>query len=219
MTIYNELKKLAIKMDVDVSNTHNIMDIVRKMSARFGGDSNGPAIADAVRHYAATVEVQNTLRGLTLDADISEETDLLGKTVDELQTGARVDGDLIVATSLYAEDYTGFSGDPEQQKGNYIVVHAKVPDVENVTIKVTTKTEDSVKTVTLDEDGILVFLIRNPKHKNKVSLTFTASAEGYADYSRTYLLNAVTCLKQGEEPPEETVEDTTEEETSETTGD
>lgn len=214
MTIYNELKKLAIKMDVDVSNTHNIMDIVRKMSACFGGDSNGPAIVDAVRHYAATVEVQGTLRGLTLDADISEETDLLGKTVNELQTGARVDGDLIVATSLYAEDYTGFSNDPEEQEGNYIVVHAEVPDVEGVTIKVTIKKEGSVKTVTLDEDGILVFLIKNPKHKNKISLTFTASAEGYADYSRTYLLNAVACLKQGEE----SAADTTEEETSETTG-
>jgi hypothetical protein len=158
MTIYNELKKLAIKMDVDVSNTHNIKDIVRKMSSRFGGDSNGPAIVDAVKNLTDAHSTADTLRGLTLDVD-SENIGvmILGIPVSSMQRNIRIDGDLIVGTSYMTVDFTGFSGDPELQNCNFIAIHASVPGVEGVTIKVHVTNDKVISDVTLDADGIFVF--------------------------------------------------------------
>lgn len=50
MTIYDELRKLAIQNGVDVSDTHNIKDILRKWSAKYEGNTNGAAIADAIKN-------------------------------------------------------------------------------------------------------------------------------------------------------------------------
>jgi hypothetical protein len=50
-TIYEELCILAKKMGVEVTNTHNIKDVVRRMSAYLEGNTNGKTIADAVSNY------------------------------------------------------------------------------------------------------------------------------------------------------------------------
>ena len=55
---------------------------------------------------------------MSLSADIDSSENLLGKTVDELQSEVSVSGDTISGTLLYVDDYTGFSGDPAEQAGN-----------------------------------------------------------------------------------------------------
>lgn len=59
-TIYDELCVLAKKMGVDVTDTHNIKDVIRRMSAAIDGDSNGHAIADAVRNYTDAYEADGS---------------------------------------------------------------------------------------------------------------------------------------------------------------
>lgn len=53
-TIYDELRKLAIKMGAtseQLSKTHNIKDILRVMNVLVETDSNAQHIADGVKKY------------------------------------------------------------------------------------------------------------------------------------------------------------------------
>lgn len=94
-------------------------------------------------------------------------------------------GNGLTGTLKYVDDYTGFSGDPELQEGNYLVFHTAVPDVEGVTI--TAKMDN---TSTLDEDGIGVFRVRD---KSSQTLTIVASKEGYESVTKVYSLAGLTC--------------------------
>ena len=49
-TIQDELTQLANHLGIKVTDAHNIKDVVRKMSQAHGGNSNGRAIADAIKH-------------------------------------------------------------------------------------------------------------------------------------------------------------------------
>lgn len=53
-TIQDELTKLANRLGIDVSGSHNIKDVIRKMNQAKGGNSNGRGIADAVRNLKQT---------------------------------------------------------------------------------------------------------------------------------------------------------------------
>jgi len=86
---------------------------------------------------------------------------------------------------LYVDDYTGFSGDPDLQKGNFLVFHAAVPGEDGVTI---TATMDN--TSTLDADGIGVFRVRD---KSSQTLTIVASKEGYDSVTKVYSLSDLIC--------------------------
>ncbi len=80
-------------------------------------------------------------------------------------------------------DYTGFSGNPAQQEGNYIVFHAEVPEEEDVTI-----TAKITETSTLDADGIAVFRVTD---KTK-PLVITATKTGYDPIVKTFDLSGLT---------------------------
>ena len=95
------------------------------------------------------------------------------------------EGNGIAGTLNYVTDYTGFSGDPELQEGNYLVFHAAVPNVDGVTI---TATMDN--TSTLDADGIAVFRVRD---KSTQTLTIVASKDGYESVTKVYSLTDLTC--------------------------
>ena len=128
--------------------------------------------------------------GLSLDFNVSDSVDLFGKSASDLQTGValNVAGTGITGTLKYVTDYTGFSGDPELQEGNFIVFHAAVPDVEGVTI--TAKMDN---TSALDEDGIAVFRVRD---KSSQTLTIVASKEGYSSVTKVYSLSGLTCQSE-----------------------
>lgn len=99
-------------------------------------------------------------------------------------------GNGLTGTLKYVDNYTGFSGDPELQEGNYLVFHAAVPNVEGVTI---TATMDN--TSTLDEDGIGVFRVRD---KSSQTLTIVASKEGFDSVTKVYSLSGLTCEENGQ---------------------
>ena len=78
--------------------------------------------------------------------------------------------------------------------GNYIALHIEVPDEDDVTISLVNKVNGrTVRTATLDPDGILVLYIEN---KDTQQITFTASKEGYASVSKTIKLTGLTLLSE-----------------------
>ena len=56
-TIQDELTQLANKLNIDVTGSHNIKDVIRKMAAAHGGNSNGQAIADAIKNLKQVLPI------------------------------------------------------------------------------------------------------------------------------------------------------------------
>ena len=94
---------------------------------------------------------------LSVDADISADTDLLGKSVTDLQEDVFIGEGVIGGTLHYVTGYTGFSGDPAEQEGNYLAIHFEDDSASSISVKVVGSEHDPV---TLDPDGILVVRIR-----------------------------------------------------------
>ena len=69
-----------------------------------------------------------------------------------------IGADAIGGTLHYVTGYTGFSGDTEEQEGNYLAVHFEDESASSISVKVIGSEKDPV---TLDEDGILVVRIRD----------------------------------------------------------
>ena len=122
---------------------------------------------------------------MSVDASIAADEDLFGKTVNDLQSNVTVGRNTIKGTLKHVADYTGFSSDTSLQSGNYLVIHAEVPDEENVTISVKV-----TNPVTLDADGIAVLRIAD---KNSQTVTVVASKDGYDSVTKVFRLNELVC--------------------------
>lgn len=71
-----------------------------------------------------------------------------------------------MGTLKYVDDYTGFSGDPNEQKGNFLVLHCEAADtVDSLSVEVINGTVGHP--VTLDADGIAVLRIAD-KFRQKI---------------------------------------------------
>lgn len=124
---------------------------------------------------------------MSIDADIAAAEDLFGKTVSDLQSNIAVGSKAITGTLKYVADYSSAYGTGEDS-GNYLVLHAEVPDAEDVVI-----TAELVNGVhgptTLDDDGLIIFRITD---KNSQKVRFVASKTGYESVSKTYSLKGLT---------------------------
>lgn len=109
---------------------------------------------------------------------------MFGKTVNDLQSDIEISGNSVSGTLNFIADYSSAYG-PGEDSGNYLVLHAEVPEGATVT----STTND--RTVTLDSDGILITRITD---KSSQTITFVASKEGYSDSSKTFVLSDLTCL-------------------------
>ena len=85
--------------------------------------------------------------------------------------------------------YTGFSGDPAEQQGNYIALHIDT-DVEGSTITVELIGGDHGP-VKLDSDRTCIFRIKNKNQKIKI----TSEKTGYPTITKTYTLGGLTLEK------------------------
>lgn len=133
-------------------------------------------------HYDGSV---NPLESLTVDTDIGDTVDLLGLSISDLQDNIAIGGDYITGTLKHVTGYTGYSGDSGEQSGNFIALHASVPELPGATITAALNI-----TSTLDEDGIMIGRVAN---KATQKITFTASAPGFASVSKVYSLKRLTC--------------------------
>lgn len=121
-----------------------------------------------------------------MDDEIPDGVSLLGKELDDLQSGVGVGGSDITGTLKYVTNYTGFSGDPAEQQGNYIALHIDT-DVEGATI-VSELIGGDHGPVTLDSDRTLITRIKSKSQKIKI----TASKEGYPTVEKTFTLAGLT---------------------------
>lgn len=122
---------------------------------------------------------------LSVDADISGETDLLGKSVTDLQEDITVSDDAITGTLKFATGYTGFSGDENLQSGNYIVLHAEADQSAVISAEVIGGYSGPV---TLDTDGILIARIESTSQ----SIRFVGMKAGKITAVKTLSLSDVT---------------------------
>lgn len=95
--------------------------------------------------------------------------------------GSDISGEL-----KYVTGYTGFSGDPTEQEGHYLVLHIDT-EIEGATI-VCELIGGKHGPVTLDSDRTLITRISNKSQKIKI----TASKEGYDDIVKVYSLSGLT---------------------------
>ena len=133
----------------------NIMEYVNKTP----GNTNPVILKQIVNEY---VETQNNeLSAYTIDADIADSIDLLGKVASDLQEGVFIDDGKVFGTLKYVTEYTGFSGLPEEQEGYYLVLHFECEGADSI----------KVNGVTLDEDGIHILIIKKKGGKFFVEIT------------------------------------------------
>lgn len=123
---------------------------------------------------------------MTVDADIDEEEDLFGKTVDDLQSGITVTDEGVSGTLKYIADYSSAYGSG-MDSGNYLVLHyATKESGSTITCELIGGTTGPV---TLDPDGINITRITN---KSTQTIKVVASKEGYTDTVRYLSLKGLT---------------------------
>lgn len=148
---------------------------LEELVTALGGTPTGMDTSELIEDLA---KAMNPLAKLTVDVGIDTDTDLLGKTIEDLQEGVYVKGHSIYGTLKAVTGYTGFSGLEEEQSGHYLVIHASVPDETGVTISVRKSSDETSKN--LDADGILIFRVKNKATK----LVFTASKSGQNSFTK-----------------------------------
>lgn len=105
------------------------------------------------------------MSSLSCDADIAAGTDLLGKYVADLQSGVTIVGDEVFGTLKYVDDYTGFSGDPDEQVGHFLVLHVSTGEVANDKITIQLIGGDHPAVNVDQSDGIVILRIKNTAEK------------------------------------------------------
>lgn len=120
-----------------------------------------------------------------MDDTIPEGVSLLGKELSDLQSGVSVGMNDISGTVHYVTDYTGFSGDPAEQQGNYLALHIDSDEDTTITVELIGGTHGPV---TLDPDRTLIVRLRNKQQKIKITVT----KDGYDTITRTYTLAGLT---------------------------
>ena len=78
--------------------------------------------------------------------------------MSDLQEDVVVSNGVINGTLHYVTGYTGFSGDPEEQEGNYLALHFEAEDATSISVHAI---GSEMAPVTLDEDGILILRVRS----------------------------------------------------------
>lgn len=111
---------------------------------------------------------------LNVAAVTNTATDLLGKICTDLQDGITVDNGVIKGKLKFVDDYTGFSGAPAEQVGNYLALLITSDTGATITATNIGGKRDG-RTVTLDADGILIMQVFN-EFTQKIK--FTATKDG-----------------------------------------
>lgn len=121
---------------------------------------------------------------------VTDSTDLLGKTADDLQENIVIGSDLAITGTLkYVDDYSSAFGTGEDS-GNYIAIKFESDEDAIITAEVVNGIHGPV---TLDEDGILVARIAD---KSSQTLKIVASKDDKS-VTKIYTLDGLTCNPAG----------------------
>lgn len=116
---------------------------------------------------------------------------MLGKSVTDLQSDIVVGTNAIYGTLKHVTGYTGFSGDPNEQEGNYIVLHVDSDDADSLTVELVGGVSGRGE-VTLDVDGLILARISN----NAQTLVVRAYKNGIVDNVQRLSLAGLTLLEE-----------------------
>ena len=142
----------------------NIMEYIQETP----GNTNPAILKQMVDEYVAAQN--NELAAYTIDADIEDSVDLLGKKASDLQKGIFIVDGKVFGTLKYVTGYTGFSGRADEQEGYYLVLHYACEDADSI----------KVNGVTLDEDGLHILIIK--KMGGKVKVEVSKDEDTYSEY-------------------------------------
>ena len=116
-----------------------------------------------------------------------DSSDLYGKAASELQDGIMIHDNFISGTLKYVTGYTGFSGDANEQSGNYLALKVAATDGSTTTVELVGGTVGHP--VTLDSDMNIVIRVSN-KYTQKVKVVTTKDG---VSVSNTYSLSSLNC--------------------------
>lgn len=119
------------------------------------GNTNKAILKQMIDEYAAGADLV-----LSVDADIEDSVDLLGKKASDLQNGVFIDDGKVFGTIKYVNGYEGFSGNPKEQQGYYLVLHYESDGADSI----------KVNGVTLDDDGLHILILKKFGGKVKVEM-------------------------------------------------
>lgn len=142
----------------------NIMEYVQETP----GNTNPAILKQMVDEYVAAQN--NELAAYTIDADIADSVDLLGKKASDLQEGVFIVDGKVFGTLKYVTGYTGFSGRADEQEGYYLALHYECEDADSI----------KVNGVTLDEDGLHILIMK--KKGGNIKVEVIKDSDSYVDY-------------------------------------
>ena len=119
------------------------------------GNTNKTILKQMIDEYAAGADLV-----LSVDADIEDSVDLLGKKASDLQKDIFIDDGKVFGTIKYVKGYTGFSGRADEQQGYYLVLHYESEGADSI----------KVNGVTLDNDGLHILILKKFGGKVKVEM-------------------------------------------------
>ena len=136
------------------------------MESRFSGA--------LVRPYSAIV--YEFVYNLTIDIQAEEPTiTVLGKSVGDVQRDVYVNDNSVQGVLQYVSNWTGYSGDPEENSGYFLVLKYEASEGATVTIQtIGGYTDDMIKP--LDSDMQSVTRVKNNKQKLKVVTTLNGDS-------------------------------------------
>ena len=175
------------------------MTIAEALDKKYGNTVPSETIAEALGGQKGMVigDALNVLNKIFVSTSIAADKDLFGKHVADLQSDVAVSAKRFTGTLKYVTGYTGFSSNPEEQEGNYIVFKVVPPTGMTIGTDLTVKVNGS----TLDSDGHIVLIVKDGKRK----VNITASKEGYETVLFEYSLAGLRLEPKPE--PEDTDDD------------
>ncbi len=140
-----------------------------------------------VKPYSAIILEESVNVTLTV-GPTSPDTTRYGKEVDDLQSNIQINegSQQILGTLRYVTGYTGYSGNPDLQSGNYLALDFSATPADTAVISVEVIGGESEGNPIIVDDGYCVFRIQNKNQKIKVK-----AVNGDNVIERTYGLGSL----------------------------
>lgn len=133
------------------------------------------------------IAIGTTPDAVTLTLGLPDDSDMLGKTVAEVESNLVFRDKAISGTLHYVENYTGFSVEPSLQSGNYLAVKVtSTPSADKITGELVGGTAGAKE---LDATGVMIMRITN-KDAQTVKVVATKGTE---TVTKIYSLTDLVC--------------------------
>ena len=107
--------------------------------------------------------------------------DLLGKDCDDLQEDIAVADGAVTGSLKYVTGYTGWSGNPAEQEGNYLALKFENSTADEIWVGLDPSTHPEKPMTKLDPDGICIFRVTDNENQIlKVDVITSGVHDGFS---------------------------------------